>query len=109
MYTWEMASEIDELKEIVRNQGRIIEDTNRELHKMRRAAKWSMFFKFLWWALIFAVSYGVYVYYLEPYINSIMQAYERVQQAGGQAQTFQQMFADSMHSFFAQFSGTSTK
>src|SRR5437867_3250983 len=99
-----MASEIDELKEIVRHQSEVIEDTNRQIHKMRRGARWAMVFQVLWWLTIAGVTGAVYYYYLMPYLQGIMAAYQNVQHAGGQTQEYQTQFM----SFIQKFFGSST-
>lgn len=55
----------------------LAEDNNRILHQMRRTNRWSHFFTFIKWLVIIALSLGSY-YYLEPYLNGIMDFYQNV-------------------------------
>jgi len=67
--------DIDELKEIVKRQSIVIDDMNKTLHGMRRSQRLAVLWKVLWWAVIFLGSAGVYYYYVQPYVNQILHAY----------------------------------
>ena len=45
-------------------------ENNKMLHKMRRAAHWSVGFKVVYWVLIIVLSFGAYVA-IQPYINQL--------------------------------------
>ena len=71
--------EIKELKELVRNQTALIEDTNRIVHKMRSAARWSLTIQLIWWFSIVGLSSALYFVYLAPYMEQIMGLYTGAQ------------------------------
>jgi hypothetical protein len=80
--------EIDELKELLRRNIALSEDTNRIVHKVRRGAAWGRFFQILWWLLIIAVS-GVTYYFYQPYLLKIEQVYGNLETDQKQAQTYE--------------------
>jgi len=92
-----MDTEIEELKEELEEQRKIVEDTNRVVHKMRRAGRWAFLFRVMWWAFFLGVSGAAYYYYLQPYISQLESAY-------GGMQDFQQQ----AHDLFAQYLDFST-
>ena len=67
---------------------RLTLDTNRMVHKMRRAQMWGRFYQVAWWIAVVAVSGAAYYYYAQPYVNKIEQLYAQVQHGGQQAQDF---------------------
>ena len=87
-----MDSETDDLKELVKRQGKQIEDTNRVVHKMLRAQRWERVFRIVWWLAVAGVLGYVYYYYLLPYLEQILALY-------GDAQGFGEQFKD----FFTNF------
>lgn len=91
--------EIEELKEIVKRQGQVIDETNRIVHGMRRGARLRMLWSVVWWLAIFAVSAGAYYYYLQPYVQTLEGYYGKFQQQSSQAQNLEQQIAN----WFAKF------
>ncbi len=91
--------DIEELKNIVKRQGQVIEDTNRMLHGMRRGQRLRTLWSVLWWLAIIGVSAGAYYYYLQPYINTLEQYYANFQHSATQAQSFE----SQLMNFFKQF------
>lgn len=100
--------QVSELKEIVKRQGVVIDEMNKTLHGMRRSQRWHTFMRVAWWVLIFAVSTGFYYYYVQPYIDTIITAYQNAQHGVQQVQSFPQIISDIFKQFFAQFSGSAT-
>ncbi len=95
-----MDPEIEDLKEKVEALLKVSQDTNKQVHKMRRAARWNSVLQLLFWIVFFVASGAAYFYWVSPYISSIEQAY-------GNAQNFE----SQVQHFFNQFSasqGTST-
>jgi hypothetical protein len=82
----------EELRELVKKNLELTQETNRIVRGMRRSARWGRFFSFVWWLLIIAVSAASYYYYVQPYVETIEKAY-------GNTQNFQQQFQQ----FFSQF------
>jgi hypothetical protein len=83
--------QIDELKELVRQNIRLSQETNRLVHGMRRADRLK---SLIWWALILvSVGISVWSYYtfVEPRVNQIKSVY---QQNVGMAESIQKTFND---------------
>ena len=74
-----MDPRIDELLQITK-------DTNRMVHKMRRAMLWGRFYQVAWWVVIIAVSGAAYYIYAQPYVEKIEQLYAQLEQGSQQAQ-----------------------
>lgn len=91
-----MDPEIQELKELVRHNTKLLEDTNKRVHSLQRMARFSRLLSILWWVAVLAISAGAYYYYVQPYVTEIMNLY-------GQAQGFQGQFFD----FFSRFGSSS--
>ena len=70
-----MDTDIDELKEIVRAQGKVAADTNRIVHKLHRNVLWGRIWTLLWWAAVLGIGGAAYYYYLAPYIDQIQAIY----------------------------------
>ena len=85
-----MDPQIEELKELVRHVSAVSEDTNRTVHKMRRAVRWGRIATILWWLLVLAVSGAAYYYYLQPYVNKLEQFYGNAQHSAQQVQSWEQ-------------------
>lgn len=68
----------EEIKSLLTRNLKLAEENNKLLLSMRRSARWGAFFRFLYWVVILgglAVSY----YYVEPYLTSVMNAYQQIQ------------------------------
>ena len=91
--------EIEELKDIVKRQGQVIDETNRIVHGMRRSQRLRMLWSVVWWLAIFGVSAGAYYYYLQPYIQTLEQYYANFQQSSHNAQNFE----TQLQNWFKQF------
>jgi type II secretory pathway component PulM len=100
--------DIDELKQIVKRQGAVIEETNKMIRGMRSAQRWHTFVRLLWWAAILGLSAVSYYYYVQPYLTSILNAYQQAQHGVQQAQSFQQTLADIFKRFFEQIGAASS-
>jgi hypothetical protein len=92
-----MDPEIDELKGIVERQGKVIEETNRMVHGMRRAQRLRTLWGIVWWVAIFAVSGWAYLQYVQPYVDQVTKAY-------GSTKNFELQVQD----WFAQFGHTTS-
>lgn len=98
--------DIEELKEIVKRQGEVIDETNRMIHGMRRGQRWRLLWSILWWAAIIAVSAGTYYYYLQPYVVRLEQAYAGFQQQAHNAQSLEGQIANWFKQFGQSASST---
>ena len=74
-----MDQEIEELKELVRQNTKIAEDTNKLVHSMRRSMRFTRLLRLLWWAAIIGISSAAYLIYFQPYVTQIMQLYGNAQ------------------------------
>ena len=86
-----MDPQIEELKELVRQNTAISQETNKIVRSLHRASVWGRVFKFIWIGLIVAVSIGAFVY-LGPYIEQFQMLYNQAQDALQQAQQFGNQF-----------------
>lgn len=76
-----MNTEIEELKELVRHQSKVIEDTNHVVHKLRRNIWWSRVGSLLWWAAALGIGGAAYYYYFAPYAEQLRMLYGNVSDA----------------------------
>ena len=79
-------SEIEELKQEVEELKAITQDTNRQVHKMRRSNRWALLFRIIWWLTILGVTGAAYYYYLQPYVERAMDAYNNTKDLQVQVQ-----------------------
>ena len=93
-----MDPQIEELKELVRQNITLSQETNNIVHGMRTAARWSRLFRLLWVIAILVASVAAYLYFA-PYLNQIIDLYSQAQAAleqlrgfGGQASSAVQNF-----------------
>ena len=91
--------QIEELKELVRRNIALSEETNKLVHSMRRSERLAQIFRILWWVVLFGGSAVAYYYYVQPYIDQLQHLYANAQASGQQAEDFSKAIAD----FFAQF------
>ncbi len=91
-------NEIEELKELVRRNTLLAQDTNKLVHSMRRNQRWHTIFTIVWWLTVVGVSGALYYYYLQPYVEQILGLYNSTQNLGHQ-----------VTGFFGNYFGTSTK
>ena len=107
-----MNPEIDELKELVRHQTALTEDTNRVVHNLRRNARWSMVFRTIYWLIIILLIGGSYYFYIAPYVSRFEQFYQNLQSGTQQAQNeenaFQQFFGGLVQEFQRYFPPAAT-
>jgi hypothetical protein len=95
-----MDDEIAELRSLVKKNLALTEDTNRMVHKMRRAAMWGRLFQIVWWVGVIAVSGAAYYYYLQPYVSSIEHFYSAL----GMSDPSQPSISQEFQKFFQSFS-----
>ena len=93
--------DIEELKQIVKRQGEVIDETNRMVHGMRRGQRWRLFWSILWWGAVLAVSAGTYYYYVQPYVAQVQQAYAGFKEQTHNVQNLETQIAN----WFKQFTG----
>jgi len=70
--------DIEELKELVRRNTQLSQETHRMVRSLYRETMWARFWKFAW-ALVF-IGAAIYAYYYaQPYIQKIEQLYTAAQ------------------------------
>jgi hypothetical protein len=79
-----MDPQIEELKQLVRQNTALTQETHAMVKSMHRAAVWGKVGKFLWIGALVALSVGAYVYFA-PYIEQMMELYQSAQEAFEQA------------------------
>jgi len=67
-----------EEKRLLEETAKLAKENNVILRKMRRSAIWGSIFKVIYWLVILG-GLAVSWYYIEPYINTILEMYEQVQ------------------------------
>jgi len=92
----------DELLGAIKEVKALAEDNNKILHGMRRNARIARVWRIFYWLIILGTGVASY-YYLQPYINSMTQAYKNIQAAQDKVGSF------DIDSFKNYFSGGSTK
>ncbi|MBX4192446.1 hypothetical protein KW798_03090 [Candidatus Parcubacteria bacterium] len=70
-----MDTDIEELKEELRIQRKLLEDTNATVRKMHRGAVWGRIISWGWWIAVLVLTTAVYYYFLGPYMNQLLQIY----------------------------------
>ncbi|MFA6601345.1 MAG: hypothetical protein WCT02_00570 [Candidatus Paceibacterota bacterium] len=68
----------DEEKFLLVRTNKLVEENNVILRQMRRANRWGTAFRVFYWVIIIGVSIGA-LYFLQPYIDSVMKLYEQAQ------------------------------
>ncbi|MBI2005011.1 hypothetical protein HYS79_02525 [Patescibacteria group bacterium] len=93
-----MDPQIEELKELVRQNITLSQETNNIVHGMRSAARWSRLFRMVWIVAILIASGAAYLYFA-PYLEQIIDLYnqasgalEQLRAFGGQATNAVQNF-----------------
>ena len=92
--------DIQELRDMVKKNLALAEETNEIVRGMRRSARWGRFFTLAWWVIIIAVSGAAYYVYVQPYVTDIEKAY-------GNTQNFEQQVQTFFHDFGKQIQTTS--
>jgi hypothetical protein len=69
--------EIDELKELVRQNIKLTQDTNRVVHRMQRASRLKSLFWFIVLCLSIGTSVYTYFYFFQPRIEQIKTIYQK--------------------------------
>ena len=65
-------------KNLLEETHELAEENNKILKGIRSSNRWSMFFRFFYWIIIIGISVGAF-YYVQPYVDSLMQVYKTVQ------------------------------
>lgn len=68
----------DELKQLLRKNIEVSEESLKILRKINRAAVMGRFFRFFKWVVIIGISVGAY-YYIEPYVGRLTDLLKQLQ------------------------------
>ncbi|KKW11235.1 MAG: hypothetical protein UY50_C0018G0003 [Parcubacteria group bacterium GW2011_GWA2_49_9] len=63
-----------EERQLLIQTSRLVEENNKILRKMHRAALWGRIMRILYWAVIIALSVGAY-YFIQPYVEQVQGIY----------------------------------
>lgn len=66
-----------EEKELLEKTHLLAEENNKILVGIRRANRWGIAYKVLYWVVVLAVSYGAYVY-IQPFVDQIVDSYKSI-------------------------------
>lgn len=91
-------SEREQMKALMLENKRLLTENNMLLHKMYRAAWWSMVLRIFWFVMIFGAPFIVYYYIVEPYFTSLGSSFETfeagLQEVPGWKQFYEAMGGD---------------
>jgi hypothetical protein len=59
----------------------LAKENNKLLRSLRRAQRWAMFMRLVYWVLIIGITLGAY-YYIQPYFDQIIGTYSNFQDIG---------------------------
>ncbi len=76
-----------EIKELLRRNIKLSEDSNALLHKMHRGAVWSSIMRAIYWLIIIGSGVISY-YYLQPYITKVLVLYNDLQAGAAKVKSF---------------------
>lgn len=65
------------LEKLLKENLKLSQENNKILRSMRSSARWSRFFKIIFWLIIIGTTAGTY-YYLQPFLTEMMKAYQGV-------------------------------
>jgi hypothetical protein len=87
-----------ESKRLIEETLRLTEENNKMLHKVRNVQKWDTFWRSLKIIFIVAVAFGA-LYFLEPYINKVVDLYNSISGAAGKVNEATGSFQDLLKNF----------
>ena len=65
------------LEKLLKENLELSQENNKILRSMRSSARWSRFFKIIFWLIIIGTTAGTY-YYLQPFLAEMMKAYQGI-------------------------------
>ena len=86
-----MDPQIEQLKELIRQNTALTQEVHAMVKSMHRTAVWGRVGKFIWLVVIAAFSVGAF-FYLLPYLQEMKELYDTAQQALEQARQFGNQF-----------------
>jgi len=67
-------------RELVEETLDLTRENNRRLRSMQRAQFWGGVFRLLFWAIILGIPVILYYYFLQPYVDQVVEVYGGIQQ-----------------------------
>ena len=93
-----LQNEHQQMKELMSENKRLLEENNNLLKKLYRTAWWSFIFRTLWMLLFIGAPFIIYYYVLEPYFTSLGSSFETfetgLQEIPGWKQFYEAMGGD---------------
>lgn len=74
-----------EERQLLIQTSRLVEENNKMLRKMHRAALWGRIWHLLYWVIIIGISVGAYLY-LQPYVEKLQGIYGGIREDVGTIQ-----------------------
>lgn len=74
-----LQSEHEQLKDLMVENKRLLQENNQLLHKLYKAAWWSFGFRIAWFFVIIGAPFIVYYFLLEPYFTTLGSSFETFQ------------------------------
>ena len=71
-----------EIQKLLKQNLELSEENNKMLKRLQSNMRWGRFFHALYWIIILGSAFGAY-YFVQPYIDQIMNIYGNVQNVGG--------------------------
>jgi hypothetical protein len=82
----------EDIKRLLTENQRLLEENNEMLRSMRRGARWALAFRIIWIAVLLGAPVALYYFVLEPNISSFQNAIDIIQQGAKNATGLQQFF-----------------
>ncbi|MEN9912909.1 MAG: hypothetical protein RLY66_317 [Candidatus Parcubacteria bacterium] len=67
-----------EERSLLERTHKLTEENNEILRSIRRATRFSLAFRIVYWVVIIVISFGAF-YFIQPYMETMLGAYEQVQ------------------------------
>jgi hypothetical protein len=69
-------------KELLEKTYELEKENNRMLRSIRNSGRWALIFRVFYWLIIIGLSVGAF-YFIQPYLQSLMDTYSNVQDSIG--------------------------
>lgn len=69
-------------KELLEKTYELEKENNKMLRSIRNSGRWSLVFRIFYWLIIIGLSVGAF-YFIQPYLQSLMDTYSNVQDSIG--------------------------
>jgi len=76
-----------EERELLYRVASTVEDNNKMLHKLQRAARWNTFWRWMYWIVIIGTAIGAF-WFVQPYLDKVSGGYASFSNAMQKFQSF---------------------